>query len=172
MYSHSFFIVGLIIAKSERKIHKPRQHGTSSGVITFTVRDTKEHFINCVVWGAEHFIENCDRAFKIGDVCAIYQASVFQKNGNSTFSPRTTSPFELTVNEGKAYIHRATEHFNTLTQWQHQAVKSTSLALMLSDLNATPDGNASEVDLIVFGECETKILIGFSMRLKLKNYLL
>lgn len=151
LYSHSFFIVGLIIAKNEKKILSSRQNGSSFGVITFTLRDTKEHFINCTIWGSEHFIENCDRAFKIGEMCAIYHAAVTQKNINSSFNPRTTSPFELTVNEGKAFIHRATEHFEHLAALRNQAVKSTSLALKLSDLDATPDDEASTVDLVVLG---------------------
>lgn len=157
LYSHSFFIVGLVIAKNEKKLLSSRQNGSNIGVITFTVRDTKEHFINCTIWGTEHFIENCDRAYQIGEVCAIYQASVTQKNSNSSFNPRTTSPFELTVNEGKAYIHRATEHFEHLSKLRNQAIKSTSLALMLSDLDATPDDDASAVDLVVLGKQKAKM---------------
>lgn len=152
MYSHSFFITGLIIAKSERKMLVSRQNGSSSGVIKFTVRDTKDHFINCTVWGTDYYIENCDRAYKVGYVIAIYQPKVAQKNANSVYSPRTSSPFELTLSEGKSFIHRATEHFEHLVELKNHPIKPTSLALYLSDLYITPDENSLNVDLVVMGK--------------------
>lgn len=161
MYSHSFFITGLIIAKSERKTFTSRQNGSNVGVITFTVRDTKDHFINCTVWGSDYYIENCDRAYKVGYVIAIYQPKVTQKNTNSIYSPRTSSPFELTVSEGKSFIHRATEHFEPLVELKNQPIKPTSLALYLNDLYVTPDENSLNVDLVVMGK---STIIGSSQK--------
>lgn len=152
LYSHSFFVTGLVIAKSEKKILTSRQNGSINGVITFTVRDTKDHFINCIVWGTEYFIENCDRAYKIGHMITVYQPKVTQKNSNSAYNPRTSSPFELTLNEGKSFIHRATEHFDALFGLKNLAIKSTSLALKLNDLYLTPDESTLNVDLVVLGE--------------------
>lgn len=152
LHSRGFFIHGLIIAKTEKKIFNSRQNSSNVGVITFTVRDTKDHFINCTVWGTDHFIENCDRAYKMGDVIAIYQASVSQKNANSEYNPRTTSPFELRVDEGKSFIHRVTEQFEGILQLRNQAIKSTSLALKLDDLNICPNSGFLTVDLVVLGE--------------------
>lgn len=151
LHSHSFFITALIIAKTERRVLTSRQNGTNSGVITFTMRDTKDHFINCTIWGTQHFIESCDLAYKIDDVISIYQATVSEKNSNSSYYPRTSSPFELKVYEGKAFIHRASDHSEGLLELRNQAIKSTSLALKLTDLDSNPDDGSSNVDLVVLG---------------------
>lgn len=142
-----FYINTLIIAKTERKVAMPGR-----AVITFTVRDTKEHFINCSVWGSEKFIETCTRTYKIGDLVSIFNPTVQQKNNNSVYNPRTTSPFELVVNESKAYIHRTNEHSELLLQLRRQAIKPTSLALKLNDLHFYPDSNAVSLDVVVLGE--------------------
>lgn len=148
--SHSFYINALIIAKTEKKIFSS---GWSSGVITFTVRDTKDHFINCSVWGSIQYIENCARAYKIGDTISIYQPKVIQKNSSSNYHPRTTSPFELKVNEGKSYIHRDIESSPNLLQLLNQAIKPTSIALKLDDLNFCPGSDSFRTaDLVVMGE--------------------
>lgn len=122
------------------------------GVITFTVRDTKEHFINCMVWGTEQFIDTVDRAYKIGDIIGIYHATVSQKNESSSYRPRTSTPFELTVNENKAFIHRYPEDPGDLQMLRHQAIKSTSLALYLRDLDTCPDTEQLCIDLVVLGK--------------------
>ncbi|XP_031636680.1 protein hold'em-like [Contarinia nasturtii] len=146
MSSHSFFLNTLIIAKSEQRLFAPGRNG---GVITFTVRDTKDHFINCTVWGSEQFIKNCARAYKIGDIISIYQPKVLLKNSGSNYNPRTTSPFELSVNEGKSYIHRAIEQTDYLLRLRNQAVKPTSLALKLDDLVCRPGSDSVTADVVV-----------------------
>lgn len=127
------------------------QSGRNSGVINFTVRDTKHHFINCSVWGSESFIENSYRAFKIGDLISICNPSVVQKNTSSPYHPRTTSPFELKVSEGKSYIHRG-EHSSELLQLKNQAIKSTSLALKLDDLNFRIGSDILNADFVALGK--------------------
>lgn len=150
--SHSFFVNGLIIAKNERKIINTQRNGVNVGVITFTIRDTKEHFINVIVWGAEPFIDTCDRAYKVGHVISVYHPTVSQKNDNSSYRPRTSSPFELTVNENKAFIHRLAGESNDLLALRNQTVKATRLALNLGDLDTNPDSEPLNVDLVVLGE--------------------
>lgn len=129
-----------------------RRNGANVGVITFTLRDTKEHFINCTIWGTDQFIDTCDRAYKMGHVISVYHPLVSQKNENSMYRPRTSSPFELTVNENKAFIHRCTDQSNDLLALCNQTIKSTSLALNLGDLETTPDSGQLNVDLVVLGE--------------------
>lgn len=151
--SHSFFINALIIAKTEKKfMNSQRSNGGKVGVLTFTVRDTKEHFINCTVWGSEQFIDACDRAYKIGQVVGVYHPMVSQKNDNSSYRPRTSSPFELTVNESKAFLHRSTDDCDHLLQLNNQAIKPTNLTLYLSDLDTHPESGQLNVDLVVMGE--------------------
>lgn len=146
--ANSFFINGLIIAKTEKRTFSRN----GANVITFTVRDTKDHIINVSVWGSEHFIANCALAYKIGDIISIYKATVVQKNGNSAFMPRTTSPFELKVTEGKGFITRCDQQSVELMQLRSLAYKSTSLALKLDDLNTFPGCEPVNVDLVVLGK--------------------
>lgn len=129
-----------------------RRNNANVGVITYTVRDTKEHFINCIVWGSEQFIDTYDRAYKIGHIIAVYHPTVSQKNENSSYRPRTSSPFELTVNENRAFIHRFTEDSDDLLRLQHQAIKSTGLALYLHDLDTHPESEQLNIDLVVLGK--------------------
>lgn len=49
LHAHSFYINALIIAKTEKRVIQPGRN-----VITLTVRDTKDHFINCTVWVIAH----------------------------------------------------------------------------------------------------------------------
>lgn len=148
--ANSFFINGLIIAKTEKRTFN--RNGANMGVITFTVRDTKAHIINVSVWGSEHFIVNCAFAYKIGDIISIYKATVEQKNINSAFMPRTTSPFELKVSEGKGFITRFDQHSDELMQLRSLAYKPTSLALRLDDLNTFPGCEPMNADLVVLGK--------------------
>lgn len=147
----SFFISALIIAKTEKRTFD--RAGIISGVITFTVRDTKDHIINVSVWGPENFIINCGFAYKIGDVISIYKATVSQKNISSAFGPRTTSPFELKVTDGKGFITRSDQqHSVNLIQLRNLAFKPTSMALKLDDLKIRPGDEALNVDLVVAGK--------------------
>lgn len=150
--SHSFFINGLVIAKTEKKILNSRLNNANVGVMTFTVRDTKDHFINCIVWGSEQFIDTYDRAYKIGDIITVYHPTVSQKNESSSYRPRTSSPFELTVNENRAFIHRSAEDSDGLLVLRNQTIKSTGLALYLRDLDTHPESEQLNIDLVVLGK--------------------
>lgn len=62
-------ITGAIIKKSAAKaFESKRNEGETCGVITFTIRDSKRDFVNCVVWGSEYFVRGYDTSFKTGDV--------------------------------------------------------------------------------------------------------
>lgn len=148
------YVVGVIIAKSEWRSVKSKFNGSEKGVIAFTVRDSKRHFINCAVWGTEQFVQAYDTAFKIGDVVVINRPKVSEKNQDvNRYNPQTTSPFQLTVNEGHSYIYRESlenqPHLNGLIS---ESIKSTSLALHLADVCGDGVQRESEtqyVDLVV-----------------------
>lgn len=148
--AQSFFISALIIAKTEKRAFN--RNGATHGVITFTVRDTKNHLINVSVFGSEHFIDNCALAHKLGDIISIYKATVVQKNENSTYIPRTTSPFELKIAEGKGFVTRFDQQPDNLLQLRNLAFKSTTLALRLDDLNTIRGAEPVYADLVVVGE--------------------
>lgn len=148
------YVVGVIIAKSEWRSVQSKFNENKKGVITFTVRDSKRHFINCIVWGTEEFIQAYDTAFKIGDVVVINKPKVSEKNQDvNRYNPQTTSPFQLTVNEGHSYIYRESlenqPHLNGLIS---ESIKSTSLALHLTDVcgdGVQRDSETQYVDLVV-----------------------
>lgn len=129
-----------------------RRSNADVGIITFTVRDTKEHVINCIVWGPEQFIDTYDRAYKVGDIIAVYHPTVSQKNENSSYRPRTSSPFELTVNENKAFFHRFAEDSDGLLMLRNQTIKSTSLTLHFRDLDTHPESEQLNIALAVLGK--------------------
>lgn len=132
--STNVLVVGLIIAKGESK-QVTSKYGKPKSALTFTVRDSKRHFINCNVWGTEQFIRSYDAAFKIGDIIAVNGAKIAEKNNPNRYMPQTTSPFQLTVNEGHNYIYReSVENHTHLAALISESVKSTSLALHLSDV--------------------------------------
>lgn len=128
--------MGVIIAKGESKQVTSKFNGTEKVAMTFTVRDSKRHFINCNVWGTEQFIRAYDTAFKVGDVIIVNKPKVVEKNKDvNRYNPQTTSPFQLTVNEGYSYLYRESidnqPHLNGLIS---ESSKSTSLALNLTDV--------------------------------------
>lgn len=143
------YVVGLIIAKSDPRTIVKRQSGESHSVLSITIRDSKEHFINCTLWGTDHFISNADRAYKMGDTVVLNKPTIVQSNNNQ-YSPRTTSPFELHLDEIKSFIYReSNENFSTFNQLKHSAIKSTTLSLKLSDFSTQLSTKSMLTDLVV-----------------------
>lgn len=144
------FVTGLIIAKGEKKVFNARASGSMKAVITITIRDTKDHFINCTIWGSENYVNNCVHAYKIGDIIVINKPTVQQSSSVNQYVPRTTSPFNLQFSEQKGMIYREDpQNFPYLTELRNQAIKSTSLALNLTDLMSLPQTQRTYVDLLV-----------------------
>lgn len=144
------FVTGLIIAKGEKRVFNARGNGVMKAVITITIRDTKDHFINCTIWGTENYVDNCVRAYKIGDIIVINKPTVQQSSSVNQYAPKTTSPFNLQFSEDKGMIYREDpQYFPYLIELRNKSIKSTSLALTLADLAALPESQSTYVDLIV-----------------------
>lgn len=144
------YVTGLIIAKGEKKTFNAQANGKMKAVITITIRDTKNHFINCTIWGSENYVDNCANAYKIGDIIVINKPTIQQSSSVSQYVPKTTSPFNLQFSEAKGFIYRGDpENFPYLTELRNQTIKSTSLALNLMDLLSLPETQRIYVDLIV-----------------------
>lgn len=133
-------IICVIIAKSDIWKIESAKDGDRRSVITFTVRDSKRHFINCSVWGTSSFVDTYNIAYKIGDIIVINKAKITAKK--SEYLPQTSSPFELTLNEGKGFIFRksAQEH-TAISKLIGETIKSTSLALKLTDISISCQEN-------------------------------
>lgn len=144
------FVTGLIIAKGEKKVFNARSNGVMKAVITITIRDTKDHFINCTIWGSENYVNNCVNAYKIGDIIVINKPTVQQSNSMNQYVPKTKSPFNLQFSEDKGIIYREDpQNFPYLIELRNQAIKSTGLALNLIDLISLPQSQRTYVDLMV-----------------------
>lgn len=147
-------VMGVIIAKDECRQITSKFNGNEKGVMRFTLRDSKRHFINCNVWGTEQFVKAYDTAFKHGDVVVVNKPRVVQKDSDvNRYNPQTTSPFQLTVNEGHSYIYRESiDNQPHLASLISETIKSTSLALYLSDVcgdGVQCETEAKYVDLLV-----------------------
>lgn len=147
------FIIGIIINKSDMKIFDSHHNGSKRGVITFTIRDSKRYFINCIVWGSDTFIESHTLEFHIGQVINIIQPKITLKSGDKSelYNPLTTSPFILTINEGKGYIINYNgEDKDEFSKLLTLSIKSTCSVYNLVDVNA--NGNSLKgqfIDLLV-----------------------
>lgn len=129
-------VMGVIIAKSECRQITSKFNGNEKGTISFTLRDSKRYFINCKVWGTEQFAKAYGTAFKHGDVIVVNRPRIVQKDSDvNRYNPQTTTPFQLTVNEGYSYIYRESiENQPHLASLISETIKSTSLALYLADV--------------------------------------
>lgn len=125
------FLTALIIAKGEKGA--PIKSDAKKCALTITVRDSKEHFINCTLWGSDEYIGKVDGSYNIGDTVEIVRPSVVQRNDDSRFMPRTTSPFLLRLDERSSYIYRRCDSPH-LQQLKHVPLKPTSLAMNLCDV--------------------------------------
>lgn len=144
------FITCLLIAKTEPRQFESKYDGIRKSVITLTVRDSKRHIINCTVWGSDHFVDNCNLGFRIGDIITINRPKILPNNG-SQFMPLTTVPFSLSLREGTSFIFReSTEPYTELNSLFHESIKPTSHAIYLADLmNGMSNSTDDYVDLLV-----------------------
>lgn len=68
-------------------------------VTEITVRDSVEDYVNCTIWGSETYIESLNN-LKIGDLLTITYPQIKCGDGESIFSPQSSSIFSLVINEG------------------------------------------------------------------------
>lgn len=128
----SVFLVVIIIAKQDKSAFKSN---ANKSALTITVRDSKDHFINCTLWGSDEYISKVDSSYNIGDIVELIKPTVLQRNDDTKYMPRTTSPFLLRLDEKKSFIYRQHERdYSALVPLKHLSLKSTSLALHLSDI--------------------------------------
>lgn len=146
--SANFYLTGLVIAKGELRTFESRFNGNETATICFTIRDSNRYFINCKVYGTCDFIANCSRAYKIGDVLTVSQPKVSKTVDE--YTPKTTSPFQLTVSENRGKIYReAAESHPNLLDLKHKPIKPTSSCLRLRDLATFKPGAKKVIDLMV-----------------------
>lgn len=144
------FIICIIINKSDVKLFAPKMgENQKRGVITYTVRDTTR-FCNCTVWGTDTFVLDYDRQFCYGNVINIMRPDIAQTNMNQTFSPITSSPYTLTINETKGAFTKFDGDKSDYMPLLRIPLKSTQLILNLVDVDSNgKQGVGNFVDLLV-----------------------
>lgn len=149
--SSNFSIMGIVIAKSDVFNMTSNYDGRMKSVITLTIRDSRRFFINCKVWGSCEFIENCDRAYRVGDVITVMRPRAVECDRIKPFAPNTTSPFELTITENRGSFYRQSiEWCPKFAEFKNISVKSTSQVMRLNDIVSLPSNVSSkDVDVLV-----------------------
>lgn len=141
-YSKVIEVTGLIIAKTDLKTFDTKSN------LTFTLRDSKHHFINCTIWGASNYVQSTNAVCKLGSIVRIVKPIVKQKESNSMYTPKTTSPYQLTVNDGtQSYIYREPMDSHTnLVALKNETIKSTRLSASLDDIiNSIADDKSKKL---------------------------
>lgn len=143
-----FVVTGLIIGKSNMSRFENKQQ-CSYGVVKFLVRDSCDHSINLTVWGTVQFISDYDDQFTIGHVIRIVNSRISTVRHDDTFNPITSSPLQLTINEGFGSIeHNDGDDDTELKKFLNITLKSPDLALSLADIASTPSTTSDAVDLV------------------------
>ncbi|CAD7005656.1 unnamed protein product [Ceratitis capitata] len=157
-------ITAIILTKTTPNTFLSRDSNEYRGVITFTLRDSKRHIINCKVWGTKEQVMDYSRNFKIYDIIDVITPSivptlVYEKStwaDNAHFQPLPTVPYSLVVNEGQGRLdkqnYRDIDTFRELHNLRRVPHKPLCSALKLQDIRySTKESNAKAqfVDLLV-----------------------
>ncbi len=151
----NFNVKGLIIGKSNlSKFEKTaKEQSTQCGVVKFLIRDSLDHFINLTVWGSEKFAREYSSLYTIGHVVNVVGSKISCVRHDDTFNPITSSPLQLTINEGFGLIELYNGDTTEMVKLLNFPLKSPDLALNLADIASTPSSSTSDaanlVDLFV-----------------------
>lgn len=149
----NFIVTGLVIGKSNvTKFEKIERQDQPSlrGVIKFLIRDNCDHFINVTVWGTYEFVTEYNSQFTIGHVVNVIRSKVSFVRHDNTFNPITSSPLELTINEGFGSIEFFDGDVSESVKLLQVPLKAPELALNLADIaSTTSDDPGGLVDLFV-----------------------
>ncbi|XP_050336423.1 protein hold'em [Bactrocera neohumeralis] len=157
-------ITAIILTKATPKTFLVRDSPEFRGVMSFTLRDSKRHIINCKVWGTKELVAEYNRKFKIYDIIdvitpIVVPTLVHDKStlaDNARFQPLSTVPFSLVLNEGQGRLdtnnYRDVDAFRELHNLRRVPHKPLCSALKLQDVRcAVKESSAKEqfVDLLV-----------------------
>lgn len=151
----NFNVKGLIIGKSNLSKYEKVDKAQSSqcGVLKFLIRDSLDHFINLTVWGSEEFAKEYSSLYTIGHVVNVVNSKISCVRHDDTFNPITSSPLQLTINEGFGLIEFNSGDTTEMVKLLTVPLKSPDLALNLADIASTPTSSSSDagnlVDLFV-----------------------
>lgn len=140
-------ITALVICKQNASVFDQK------AVMEISVRDSENDYTNVSIWGSEQFIDNYYNSLKINDLVIITYPHIKSGNGETRYSPKSSSLFTLTVNEGcgKIILSDDREEQQRLANLARIPISNGSRSLVtLSDLNSIAKSTTNKfVDLIV-----------------------
>lgn len=157
-------ITAIVLTKTTPNMFLARDSHEFRGVMSFTLRDSKRHIINCKVWGTKELVTEYNRKFKIYDIIdvitpCIVPTLVYDKStlaDNVRFEPLPTVPFLLVLNEGQGRLdnnnHRDMDVFRELHNLRRVPHKPLCSVLKLQDVRCgMQESSVKEqfVDLLV-----------------------
>uniref|UniRef100_A0A1A9WH53 MEIOB-like N-terminal domain-containing protein n=1 Tax=Glossina brevipalpis TaxID=37001 RepID=A0A1A9WH53_9MUSC len=139
-------VVGLVLNKTEPNIFLAKNDTQYRGVFTFTIRDSKQHIINCKVWNRQEKVEEYYKNIKLGDVvdiiCPKIAVHYQQKDVKQPcYQPITTLPLILELTEGGGFVQKRSYHdlnnYSQIRQLWRIPHKPLHGVLKLADINNT-----------------------------------
>ena len=140
-------IVALVLSKTEPNIFLAKNDTQYKGVMNFTVRDSKQHVVNCKCWGAREKIEEYNEKIEIGDIIDIICPRIMNIHlaGNNLqqarYQPVPTLPITLVINDGQGFLAKHSYHdlenYKDIKQLWRLSHKPLYTVLNLADVKKT-----------------------------------
>ncbi|KAI8117258.1 hypothetical protein FF38_06901 [Lucilia cuprina] len=109
-------IVALVLSKTEPNIFLAKNDTQYKGVMNFTLRDSKQHVVNCKCWGPRERIEEYNEKIQIGDIVDVICAKVNNikiegpDSKQARYQPVATLPITLVLNDGQGFMEKHNYH--------------------------------------------------------------
>lgn len=144
-------IVALVLSKTEPNIFLAKNDTQFKGVMNFTVRDSKQHVVNCKCWGPRDKIEEYNEKIEIGDIIDIVcpKVMIIHQAANDTqqarYQPVPTLPISLVINYGQGFLEKHSfhdlENYKDIKQLWRLSHKPLYSVLNLEDVKKTFHNN-------------------------------
>uniref|UniRef100_A0A2C9M4A8 Replication protein A OB domain-containing protein n=1 Tax=Biomphalaria glabrata TaxID=6526 RepID=A0A2C9M4A8_BIOGL len=133
-------VIGIIIGKDGPKAIISKKGGHERHLLTLTVRDAPDAFINVTCWGGQEYIQALSSELSIGAVVEIKDANIQNKSQNASddkFKPWTPSTCQLNVsdNQGSILLYDA-NNVSDYAQFLHIPTKANNDFYTLEDIQA------------------------------------
>ncbi|XP_061390069.1 protein hold'em-like [Musca vetustissima] len=145
----NILIVAMVVGKTEPNIFLSRNDTQHKGVMTFTLRDTSQHIVNCKFWGTREKVAQLNEHIQMGDIVDIVcpkismlsQKAEALESKQAQYQPVSSLPITLVVNEGQGLIEKHSYHdldkYTEIRLLSHQSHKPLYSVMNLADVQAT-----------------------------------
>lgn len=140
-------VVALVLTKTEPNIFLTKNDTQYKGVMNFTIRDSKQHLVNCKFWGPREKVEEYNEKIKIGDIVDVISPKVMsiKMDANDSKQPRyqplATLPITLVLNDGQGFLEKHNYHdldnYQAIKHLWRQPHKPLYAVLNLADVKSS-----------------------------------